>query len=1033
MTTPQPKHHFLFDSEQLHALATDANISLGLAWFKENRVVLVGMYQDDELQAVVEDPDSNDNLNCEIHPASDGYHIRCDCGTEGSQACAHMIAALYAHAARDADAPLLSAAEHAIDLRIKRGRTEVDVEPINQNNQHNSWFGDWKAASINTDSHFSHSYRVNIRSLTQRNNYCNCPDFATNQLGTCKHIEAVLHKIRKHPDQHALQAQPAPTPYVFLNWNTDQPPRISVHRTPNTDPSLSSLLDTYFDAAGHFRLTLPDDFFRFSEQVRDRADIAVGEDAIGQVRRLAANASQQLRGQSIRATIRASQGHLPGIKAKLYPYQMEGVAFLAANGRALLADDMGLGKTLQAIAAAHWLYQHAQVKRILIVCPASLKHQWAREIEKFTDLPVQIIQGSPAGRSVQYHKGDGFYILNYELVLRDLSVINTTLAPDLLILDEAQRIKNWQTKIAAAVKLIHSRYAFVLSGTPLENRLEDLYSLMQVVDPNVLGPLWRYLADFHVTDERGKVLGYRNLSTLRQRLAPVMLRRDRRLVSDQLPQRIEQRLDVEMTTAQYELHDAALQAAGQLAELSRRRPLTPSEQNRMMSALQQARMACNAAGLVDKETVGSPKLDELVNIVQDLCVQEGLKAVVFSQWELMTQLVEERLRGIGVGCVRLHGGVPTHKRGDLTDRFHNDDAIQVFISTDAGGTGLNLQNASVLINLDIPWNPAILDQRIARVHRLGQKKTVQAILLVSSDSYEERVMALVKGKRHLFDNVIDQDASEDIVGVSRKLLDVLRDDLSSNTPVEADTTSTDPAPDDEEDESATAMAALAAPTPASQTEAHAPHGFAAADTADTGLENALQTCIAAIQQHFGTRVGRILGSNGGLLVILDQVTADDEQTAEALSTEIIVALLDPLTLRSLQRLGTKSPLGETTVYHEAALPEPEPEVPKPSALAMAAKHKLEAALILLEQEHMTVGLHLLTDALLAAAADRAGQDKAPTTAEAGLWLYAEALPNGWLTAEDAELLMRNLALAQAPSLPTALLEGLITDVQQFVV
>ena len=142
-----------------------------------------------------------------------------------------------------------------------------------------------------------------------------------------------------------------------------------------------------------------------------------------------------------------------------------------------------------------------------MVCPASPKRQWAREIRKFTGLESEVVEGPAAARAVQYRRANGFFVINYELVLRDVSVINDTLRPDLLILDEAQRIKNWRTKITAAVKRIASRYAFVLSGTPLENRLEDLYSLMQVVDQRALGPLWRYLAEFHVTDERGKVLG----------------------------------------------------------------------------------------------------------------------------------------------------------------------------------------------------------------------------------------------------------------------------------------------------------------------------------------------------------------------------------------------------------------------------------------------------------------------------------------------------------------------------------------------
>jgi SNF2 family DNA or RNA helicase len=360
---------------------------------------------------------------------------------------------------------------------------------------------------------------------------------------------------------------------------------------------------------------------------------------------------------------------------------------------------------------------------------------------------------------VQYRKGKGFYVVNYELVMRDLSIINSDLSPDLLILDEAQRIKNWRTKIAGAVKQIGSRYAFVLTGTPLENRLEDLYSLLQVIDPRVLGPLWRYLVDFHITDDRGKVLGYRNLSELRRRLAPVMLRRDRSLVRDQLPERMVTRVDVPMSALQQEIHDDAVKAAALLAQIMRRRPLTPGEQNRMMAALQRARMACNAAALVDPDRVkeqakgragdlssSAPKLDELETLLDELCRVAGLKAVVFSQWAMMTELVEQRLRRMGLGSVRLHGGVPTANRGKLMDRFRDDDAVQVFISTDAGGVGLNLQNAAVLINLDIPWNPAVLDQRIARVHRLGQKQKVQAILLVAPDSYEERVPRIGPGQ-----------------------------------------------------------------------------------------------------------------------------------------------------------------------------------------------------------------------------------------------------------------------------------------------
>ncbi|OGT89145.1 MAG: helicase [Gammaproteobacteria bacterium RIFOXYA12_FULL_61_12] len=864
-------------------------------------------------------------------------------------------------------------------------------------------YGPWLAWSVSSATHFPRRYEVHIRSLVRRANYCGCPDFAVNQLGTCKHIEAVLHKLQKQRNFNGLKMQAPPHPYIYLDWEGEEAPGVRLHRAEDAaNPELSRLLDNHFDDAGGFRLRMPEDFLRLAGLLEGQEAIDIGADALAYARRLAGQAAHELQAERIRARIQATGGHIPGVRARLYPYQMEGVAFLAANSRALLADDMGLGKTLQAIAASVWLRDNAGAERVLIVCPASLKHQWAREVERFTDAPVQIVQGNAEARGVQYRRGAVFTILNYELVLRDLSLIGETLRPDLLILDEAQRIKNWRTKIASAVKQIPSRYAFVLSGTPLENRLEDLYSLMQVVDPHVLGPLWRYRVDFHVTDDKGKVLGYRNLSELRRRLKRVMLRRDRRLVRDQLPDRITQRIDVELTEAQWELHNAALTAAGNIARIAKRRPLTPGEQNRMMSALQTARMACDAAGLVDKETQGSPKLDELSNLLDELCVQSGLKAVIFSQWELMTQMAEARARALGLGCVRLHGGIPTDKRGALMDRFRDDDAVQVFISTDAGATGLNLQNASVLINLDIPWNPAVLEQRNARIHRLGQRNKVQIILLVAAGAYEESVLYMVEGKRNLFDNVVEGDATEDVVGVSKRLVEVLVADLNKEeaaaSPVES------PRPPDGIDRDR-----IARRWKGERAEA-------------------VRGVIVALQQGFGCRIERILGAGGGLLVVLDRVGEEDERTADGLSDAVPVALIDPRTLKGLGRLGAGSPVAEADTLFEAA---PPVEVEPP--LLRQAREKIRAADLLIQQNCLGPAVELLIGGLLAAAASLAGETAPPEPQRAGVWLYGEILPRGLLDQGQAALLARALALAQSGGdLPEAMVRELAGDAAGFV-
>ncbi len=481
--------------------------------------------------------------------------------------------------------------------------------------------------------------------------------------------------------------------------------------------------------------------------------------------------------------------------------------------------------------------------------------------------------------------------------------------------------------------------------------------------------------------------------------------------------------------------------AGQLARIMKRRPLTPSEQNRMMAALQRARMACNAAGLIDpvlRETPGdsAPKLDELETILDELCRLGGLKAVVFSQWTQMTELAEQRVRRLGLGSVRLHGGVPTSRRGELMDRFREDDAVQVFLSTDAGGVGLNLQNAAVLINLDIPWNPAVLDQRIARVHRLGQRQKVQAILLVAPASYEEHVLNLVQGKRHLFDNVVDPEATEDVVGVSKRLAEVLAEDLAASA---SDVDLSQPVPP--------------SPEPASEEPAESEQPAVPAPSApikvrwslSPELARAVEDCVVGLQERFGTRILRILGqhrgrardgdqSTGGLLVVLDRVTEADDVAIQDLPEQVPIALIDRRTLASLSRLGSASPLAEAEpLFEPPGTPESAEAVPAEHPLARKAAEHLKAARLLLQQACPGAALDLLLGALLASAAQRAGRDQPPAAKEAGIWLYAEALPAQALDPSDAALLMRALALSQGgDAVPEPLLTSLADDIATFL-
>ncbi|MCU0777076.1 MAG: SNF2-related protein, partial [Akkermansiaceae bacterium] len=212
---------------------------------------------------------------------------------------------------------------------------------------------------------------------------------------------------------------------------------------------------------------------------------------------------------------------------------------LAFGERVLLADEMGLGKTIQAIAACALLHHLGKARRVLVVTPASLKTEWEEQIRRFTTLTQRLVFGPRAVRSSYYADSNPpfFTIVNYEQVVTDTLDINARLKPDIVVLDEAQRIKNWATKTARAVKRLQSRHAFVLTGTPIENRIDELYSIADFLDPALFGPLFRFNREFYQFDEKGRPKEYQNLPALRERVRPILLRRRKHHVETELPDR----------------------------------------------------------------------------------------------------------------------------------------------------------------------------------------------------------------------------------------------------------------------------------------------------------------------------------------------------------------------------------------------------------------------------------------------------------------------------------------------------------------
>ncbi len=641
----------------------------------------------------------------------------------------------------------LSLREWQVKLRQQYGQQQEFK--LTNTGEHPVW-SDFKVFNPEGSS----SYRVAIRGEQTFDNYCDCYDYKVSGLGTCKHIEWALHKLaHTYGNKQHFKKPPLVGEYssVYLHYGEQRTLRIRIGT--EAQEEFTALAQKYFDDDGIF---FPHAYLAFDEFLQQAQAISSTfrcyQDALAWV---IDQREDQRRAQRI-TTLASQPNSLDGlIKAKLYDYQREGVLFAAQAGRCLLADEMGLGKTIQALATAELYRREYQINTVFIICPTSLKYQWRAEIEKFTDSTVIVVEGSQKKRTEQYAEEAFYKILTYNVVVRDLHLINQQ-QPDFIILDEAQRIKNWDTKISRAVKQLQAPFRLALTGTPLENKLEDLYSIVQFLDQFLLGPLYLLLYRHQVKEENGIIIGYRNLDQITKKLSSLMLRRRKKDVLKQLPKRVDKHLFVPMTPQQRSMHSGYENDVAQIvAKWKRLNFLTEADRLRLMSCLQLMRMSCNSTFLVDQQTRYDTKIDELFYILEERLAEPHESVVIFSQWSRMTKLIAGELEQQGIPFVHLHGGVPSAQRGPLLDRFREDDDCRVFLSTDAGGLGLNLQKASLVINMDLPWNPAVLEQRIARAYRMGQKKGVQVINLVSEKTIEHRMLFTLNFKSALAQAVLE--------------------------------------------------------------------------------------------------------------------------------------------------------------------------------------------------------------------------------------------------------------------------------------
>lgn len=424
-----------------------------------------------------------------------------------------------------------------------------------------------------------------------------------------------------------------------------------------------------------------------------------------------------------------------------FPYQLDGVAYLYPRREAVLADEMGLGKTMQTVVAMRLLAHQGRIRRALLVCPKPLVSNWRREFQQWApELPLTVVEGSQAHRQWLWRRADaGVLLANYEVVVRDREPIHAGGPFDLVVVDEAQRIKNRTGATNEAVCAIPRARSWALTGTPIENSADDLVGIFDFVSPGRLRPQMKTVAIRHAVSDH-------------------VLRRTKDMVLSQLPPKLYRDAELNLSPEQWTAYERAendgvvrLNALG--AEVTIQH---------VFELVLRLKQICN----FDPATGTSAKLDRLEADLEE-CAASGRKAIVFSQWVDAIDQLRGRLARFQP--LQYHGRIPASRRDGVIQQFRDDPRTSVLLmSYGAGSVGLNLQFASYVFLFDRWWNPAVEDQAINRAHRIGAVGPVTVTRFLSLGTIEERIDRVLAEKRELFSAVFDDEAPPAKMGLSRE-------------------------------------------------------------------------------------------------------------------------------------------------------------------------------------------------------------------------------------------------------------------------
>ena len=457
------------------------------------------------------------------------------------------------------------------------------------------------------------------------------------------------------------------------------------------------------------------------------------------------------------------------IKAELFSYQKTGYNWLKnmydIGLGAVLADDMGLGKTLQTITVINEVYYEKEDFLGMIVVPTSLLHNWKEEFSKFCNIKPVLIEGiSKKRKEMIAGLKKGLMITTYQALRNDIEEYRDKRF-DMLVLDEAQNIKTSTSQIKKAVTRLNSKVNFALTGTPVENNIIELWSIFDFILPGYLDTLPRFKRNYKEilnNPNSGKIENLRNV------ISPFIMRRTKKEVLTELPEKIETNVVVQLSEGQKQLYLSYVKKARK--EISK---FNRKENNRIkiLAILTKLRQICNSPRLFKKDYNGEiAKIEVMKDILPDI-IENGHRLLVFSQFVGTLKEIEDEFLNQGVRYFYIDGGIKSEERMDICRRFNGGERQAVLISLKAGGTGLNLTGADIVIHYDPWWNIAVENQASDRAHRIGQENSVQVVKLVTEGTIEEKILKIQENKKMLSENLLERRNGE------KKLFEMNDDEL----------------------------------------------------------------------------------------------------------------------------------------------------------------------------------------------------------------------------------------------------------------